>query len=44
MTLGSFAAMIVLGLVFWAIGERKRRTGLLGIELPADDAQAWEQV
>ncbi|MHB1593617.1 MAG: APC family permease [Streptosporangiaceae bacterium] len=43
-TLGSFAAMIALGLVFWAIGERKRRVGLLGIELPADDAQAWEQV
>ena len=30
-TLGSLAAMIALGLVFWALGERKRRAGLLGI-------------
>ena len=35
-TLGSLAAMIVLGLVFWMIGERKRRTGLLGIALSVD--------
>jgi glutamate:GABA antiporter len=30
-TLGSLAIMIALGLVFWALGERKRRAGLLGI-------------
>jgi len=34
-TLGSLAVMITLGLVFWAIGERKRRAGLLGIAAPA---------
>ena len=34
-TLGSFAAMIMLALVFWAIGERRRRTGELGIAIPA---------
>ena len=33
-TLGSLTVMIVLGLVFWALGERKRRTGLVGIALP----------
>jgi len=30
-TLGSLAVMIALGLAFWALGERKRRAGLLGI-------------
>jgi glutamate:GABA antiporter len=35
-TLGSLAVMIALGLVFWALGERKRRTGLVGIEISAD--------
>ena len=39
-TLGSFAAMIVLGLVFWMIGERKRRTGLLGITLSVEAVAA----
>ena len=35
-TLGSLAVMIALGLVFWAVGERKRRAGLLGIAAPAE--------
>jgi glutamate:GABA antiporter len=35
-TLGSLAVMIALGLVFWAIGERKRRAGLLGIATPLE--------
>jgi glutamate:GABA antiporter len=30
-TLGSLAVMIALGLVFWAIGERARRRGVVGI-------------
>jgi glutamate:GABA antiporter len=30
-TLGSLAVMIALGLVFWAIGERNRRRGIVGI-------------
>jgi amino acid transporter len=29
-TLGAFAAMILLAIVFWAIGERSRRRGLVG--------------
>jgi glutamate:GABA antiporter len=33
-TLGSLAVMVALGLVFWALGERKRQAGLLGIALP----------
>lgn len=37
-TLGSFLVMVVLGLIFWAIGERKRRSGLLGITLAVDMA------
>jgi amino acid transporter len=35
-TLGSLAIMVALGLVFWALGERKRRAGLLGIVIPAE--------
>ena len=35
-TLGSLAAMILLGLVFWLLGERKRRAGVLGINISAD--------
>jgi hypothetical protein len=27
--------MVVLGLVFWAIGERNRRRGLVGISIAA---------
>jgi hypothetical protein len=33
--LGSLAVMIALGLAFWALGERKRRAGLLGIAVTA---------
>jgi amino acid transporter len=36
-TLGSMAAMIVLGLVFWLIGERNRKAGLTGIAIPVDE-------
>jgi glutamate:GABA antiporter len=32
-TLGSLAVMIALGVVFWAVGERKRRAGLVGINV-----------
>ena len=32
-TLVSLGVMIALGLVFWAIGERKRRAGITGIEI-----------
>jgi glutamate:GABA antiporter len=35
-TLGALAVMVALGLVFWALGERKRRAGLVGIALPAE--------
>jgi hypothetical protein len=30
-TLGAFGAMVLLGIVFWAIGARNLRRGLLGI-------------
>jgi glutamate:GABA antiporter len=36
-TLGSLAVMVALGLVFWLIGEQKRRTGLVGIDVSAVD-------
>jgi amino acid transporter len=36
-TLGSLLVMVALGLVFWMLGERKRRTGLVGIEISADE-------
>jgi amino acid transporter len=35
-TLGSMAAMIALGLVFWLLGERTRRAGLTGITISGD--------
>lgn len=34
-TLGSFAVMLVIALVFWAIGNRRRRTGELGSTIQA---------
>jgi glutamate:GABA antiporter len=36
-TLGSLGAMVVLGLVFWLLGERKRRSGLVGIAISAGE-------
>jgi hypothetical protein len=36
-TLGSLAVMIALSLVFWAIGERARRRGVVGIAPTAED-------
>ena len=35
-TLGSLVVMVLLGLVFWQIGERNRRAGLVGIEIPPE--------
>lgn len=35
-TLGAFAVMILLGLAFWAIGQRNRRRGLLGAEVTSE--------
>lgn len=37
-TLGSLVVMVALGSVFWALGERKRRTGLVGIVVGAERA------
>jgi len=37
-TLGSMAAMIALGLVFWVLGERKRKAGLTGISIAVEPA------
>jgi glutamate:GABA antiporter len=36
-TLGSLLVMVALGLVFWIIGERKRRSGLVGISISAGE-------
>jgi glutamate:GABA antiporter len=36
-TLGSLLVMVALGLVFWLIGEQKRRAGLVGIAISAAD-------
>jgi glutamate:GABA antiporter len=38
-TLGALAVMIVLGLVFWAIGEHNRKRGIVGIAVPAEREQ-----
>jgi glutamate:GABA antiporter len=42
-TLGSLAVMVVIGLMFWAIGERAQRRGVAGIALSqerfADDGR-----
>jgi glutamate:GABA antiporter len=35
-TIGSLAGMVLLGLVFWLIGERNRRAGVAGITISAD--------
>jgi glutamate:GABA antiporter len=35
-TLGSLIVMVLLGLLFWQIGERNRRAGLVGIEIPPE--------
>jgi hypothetical protein len=35
-TLGSLVVMVLLGLLFWRLGERKRRRGLVGIEIPPE--------
>jgi glutamate:GABA antiporter len=32
-TLGSLVVMVLLGLLFWQLGERKRKAGLVGIEI-----------
>jgi amino acid transporter len=42
-TLGSLAVMIALGMLFWALGERKRRAGLVGIEISAESLAAASQ-
>jgi glutamate:GABA antiporter len=36
-TLGSLLVMVALGLVFWLLGERKRRSGLVGISISAGE-------
>jgi glutamate:GABA antiporter len=35
-TLGSLVVMVLLGLLFWQIGERNRRAGLVGIGIPSE--------
>jgi glutamate:GABA antiporter len=43
-TLGSMVVMVLLGLLFWLLGERNRRRGLLGIEIsPEQFAETGQQ-
>jgi glutamate:GABA antiporter len=42
-TIGALAVMILLGLAFWAVGERKRRAGLTGIEVSEESIAAVSQ-
>jgi glutamate:GABA antiporter len=42
-TLGSLAVMIALGLVFWAIGERARRRGVVGIPVSEQSLAGADQ-
>jgi amino acid transporter len=38
-TLGAFGAMVLLGVVFWALGERSRRRGLVGTVVPGAEPE-----
>jgi amino acid transporter len=38
-TLGAFGVMVLLGIVFWAIGERSRRRGLVGTVLLVEESE-----
>lgn len=38
-TLGALGVMVALGLLFWAIGERSRRRGLVGTVVPGEAGQ-----
>ena len=38
-TLGALGAMVLLGVVFWAIGERSRRRGLVGTIVPGEESE-----
>jgi len=38
-TLGALGAMVLLGIVFWAIGERNRRRGLVGTIVPGEESE-----
>lgn len=42
-TLGALGVMIVLGLVFWALGERNRRAGVTGIEVSTESLAAMSE-
>ncbi len=37
-TLGAFGAMLLIGVLFWAVGERSRRRGLVGTVVPGEEA------
>jgi len=38
-TIGSLVVMIAIGLLFSALGARKRQAGLLGIATPAEETR-----
>lgn len=42
-TLGSMVAMVLLGLLFWVLGERKRKTGLTGIVISVETKMDTER-
>jgi len=43
-TLGALGVMILLGLVFWALGERNRRAGVAGIEVSTESLAAMSEL
>ncbi|HEV2376354.1 MAG TPA: hypothetical protein VGS19_29810, partial [Streptosporangiaceae bacterium] len=38
-TLGALGVMIATGIIFWAIGERSRRRGLVGTVVPGEEGE-----
>ncbi len=42
-TLGALGVMILVGLLFWAVGERSRRRGLAGTVVPGEQGQPTRQ-
>ena len=38
-TLGAFGVMIAVGILFWLVGERSRRRGLVGTTVPGEESK-----
>jgi hypothetical protein len=42
-TLGALGVMIAVGILFWFVGERSRRRGLVGTVVAGEDSQSARQ-